>query len=54
MEMISIIRPLTINLLIINRTVSGLNGVQVPLDSAVCNSLAVMEPLRSLSNLYHN
>lgn len=36
---------------IINRTVSGLNGLQVPLDSAAPNSSAFIKPLLSLSTL---
>lgn len=39
------------NLPIISRTVSGLNGVQVPFESAVCSSFVLMCPLRSLSTL---
>lgn len=39
------------NVPIINRTVSGLNGLHVPLESATCSSSAEMYPLRSLSTL---
>lgn len=39
------------NMPIISRTVSGLNGVHVPLERATCNSSAEMYPLRSRSTL---
>lgn len=40
------------NIPIIKRTVSGLNGVQVPLESAICSSSDDMNPLLSLSTLH--
>lgn len=43
------------NIPIIKRTVSGLNGLQVPLERATCSSSAEMNPLLSLSTLeFHN
>lgn len=39
------------NIPIIRRTVSGLKGLQVPLDKATCNSSAEIKPELSLSTL---